>query len=268
MALLHLIAYLFVTVYANNVTVLVVGDSWGSLGPDWKELQDMFTRHGVNATVKSAAVGGTRACQWAENPNILKVEAQKLFPDISVGPNATGPDFLWYTLGGNDLEDQSYVACSSSAKSFAEQLACMETITKTITACSETMLDVYFKKYPASKVMQCGYDIPCLEGKCALESRDAYCGTNITCLNVATEYWQKPLLGPLEAKYPGKYTGLNILGTVQKAGGIPGAEVGKPVLDKGSPCDLMTACVHPKYGAAGATAVGEAFWDLYFSKHV
>jgi hypothetical protein len=29
----------------------------------------------------------------------------------------------------------------------------------------------------------------------------------------------------------------------------------------------MVECVHPAYGKAGATAVGEAFWELYFSKY-
>jgi hypothetical protein len=64
------------------------------------------------------------------------------------------------------------------------------------------------------------------------------------------------------------YTGLNILGTVQQAGGVPGARTGAPVVGvHGSPCGLMTECVHPTYGGMGATAVGEAFWQLYFSKY-
>ena len=60
--------------------------------------------------------------------------------------------------------------------------------------------------------------------------------------------------------------GIDILGTVQRAGGVAGAATGKPVLDVGSPCGLMTACVHPTHGRAGAAAVGDAMWDLYFSK--
>ena len=129
------------------------------------------------------------------------------------------------------------------------------------------MLDYYFSKYPNSKVMQCGYDIPCELGECAFQPRVPYCAGNISCSNICTVHWQGPLMDPLKAKYKG-YTGLNILGTVQKAGGVAGADVGKPVMDQGSPCDLMTSCVHPKYGKPGATAIGEAFWDLYFSKHI
>ena len=122
---------------AKNVTVLVVGDSWGALGPNWKELQDMFARHGVGAEVKSAARSGTTACQWASNAAIIKTAAQQLFPDVSVGPNATGPDFVWYTLGGNDLVDKNYENCSNSAKNITEQLACMDTVTKRVTDCGE-----------------------------------------------------------------------------------------------------------------------------------
>ena len=36
---------------AQNATVLVVGDSWGALGPSWHELQDMFDRHKINVSL-------------------------------------------------------------------------------------------------------------------------------------------------------------------------------------------------------------------------
>merc|ERR1711972_851078 len=65
-----------------------------------------------------------------------------------------------------------------------------------------------------------------------------------------------------------QYNGLNILGAGQKAAGIPGADVGKPVLDQGGPCKWNDGCVHPKPGSPAAEAVGEAFWDLFFSMHV
>ena len=40
---------------AKNYTVMVFGDSWGSLGPSWHEIQDVFDRNNVTAVVKSAA---------------------------------------------------------------------------------------------------------------------------------------------------------------------------------------------------------------------
>ena len=127
---------------AKNITVLVVGDSWGALGPNWKELQDMFARHGVGAEVKSAARSGTTACQWASNAAIIKAAAQQLFPDVSVGTNATGPDFVWYTLGGNDLVDKTYESCSNNAKSLTEQMTCMDAITKKATDCGEKVREL------------------------------------------------------------------------------------------------------------------------------
>lgn len=71
----------------STVTVLVFGDSWGSLGPSWRELQDMFDRHGVDAVVRSAAVGGTAACQWAMKGSrgpgsALADAAAQLFPCV------------------------------------------------------------------------------------------------------------------------------------------------------------------------------------------
>lgn len=74
--------------HARNVTVLVFGDSWGSLGPSWHELVDVFAKHGVPATVRSSAVGGTRACQWASEPQALNLEAAKQFPDQPVEAKA------------------------------------------------------------------------------------------------------------------------------------------------------------------------------------
>jgi hypothetical protein len=98
-------------------------------------------------------------------------------------------------------------------------------------------------------------------------------------MDEVTLHWQKIYVDALNAYYNppggaapplggGSYAGLNILGTVQAAGGVAGASIGHPVLGVGSPCELETECVHPTHGKAGATAVGEAFWDLYYSKNL
>ena len=245
----------------DNVTVLVFGDSWGQVGPSWHALEDMFVAHGVSADVQSSAVGGTRACQWAQDPQSLVKAAQERFGDA-------GPDYVWYTAGGNDLEASAYQQCSKNASSMDEAInTCLRKATDVINACTDTLLTELWTVYPSAKVMQCGYDIPCEEGQCATQSRNPYCGNNVTCQNVGTVAWQ-PMLLELEDKYPGRYAGLNVLGAVQKAGGVPGADVGAPDLTRGSPCGLMTSCVHPTYGKAGASAVGEAFWELYFSKQL
>lgn len=77
----------------NAVTVLVFGDSWGSLGPGWHELQDMFNRHNVSAVVRSAARGGTQACQWAAQPTSMVEAATKLFPERKLQGIALSPRY-------------------------------------------------------------------------------------------------------------------------------------------------------------------------------
>jgi len=248
----------------KNLSVLVFGDSWGALDPNWHALQAMFDRHGVAATVKSSAISGTRACQWAEDPNSLKDKAAKLFPD-------SGPDFVWYTLGGNDLESKYYRACSQSSATFEESIKCLATATAHITNCSQSMLSPFLEAYPAAKVMQCGYDVSCVQGRCAeiAAQRAPFChknGLNISCDVEFAMAWQPLLLTPLAKKFPNHYTGINILGAVQQAFGIPDAKLGRPSLSELPPCTQYKYCVHPQNKAA--TAVTEAFWDLFYSKEL
>ena len=76
-------------------------------------------------------------------------------------------------------------------------------------------------------------------------------------------------LADLIAKYPQpQYTGLYFIGASQKAWGVPGADVGKPVMTQGSNCKWVTECVHPKYNSPSGKAWGEAFWDFYFKNQV
>lgn len=230
----------------------------------------MFQRHGVStADVRSAAKGGTTACGWAADPQAMVKAAQQQFPELP-----DGPDLVWYTLGGNDMgDDGEWHSCSGQARSMEEQYACMQTVTDKIIGCTSSMFDEYWKAFPKSKVMQCNYDVPCESGFCMSFFDHGfmgnYCGSNFTCMNTCAQHWERIHVGKLQTMYPEpRYTGLLIGGTVQKAAGIPGADVGKPVLDQGAPCNMMAQCIHPRYGSAAATAIGEAFWDLFFSKHV
>ena len=167
---------------ASTVTVMVFGDSWGSLGPGWHEIQDMFDRHNVSAVVRSAARGGTEACQWAESPTSMVEEAAKLFPERKL----KGPDFVWYTLGGNDFANHNYQACSRAAQTIEDQKNCTDTLfTGLVTGCTRKLLEHYWQVYPHSKVMQCGYDIPCESGGCIHtdDSRVPFCKSNVTCMD-------------------------------------------------------------------------------------
>jgi hypothetical protein len=139
-------------------------------------------------------------------------------------------------------------------------------------ACTEKLLETYWAAYPKSKVFQCGYDLPCYDTDTCLAkaaSKSAFCGTNVTCYTSGAVQNQHAEIDVRQAKYAQpQYTGLNILGTTQKAAGVPGADVGQPVLTQGGPCDMLGGCVHPRPGSAAATAIGDAFWDLFFSKYV
>jgi hypothetical protein len=86
----------------------------------------------------------------------------------------------------------------------------------------------------------------------------------IACLVQTLEYWQTIYVDALQRKYPmPRFMGMNILGAVQQASGVPGASVGHPATTAGSKCAWMIACVHPTYGTPAATAVGKAMWDLW-----
>ena len=72
-----------------------------------------------------------------------------------------------------------------------------------------------------------------------------------------------PLSRRYQAKSP-QYTGMNVLGAVQAASGVPGASVGHlNVTGGGAKCEWMTYCVHPTYGTPTADAIGKAFWDQW-----
>jgi hypothetical protein len=66
------------------------------------------------------------------------------------------------------------------------------------------------------------------------------------------QYLQTKYVDVLAAQYKGKanYHGLNLLGPLQVAGGVPGAAIGKPVLTKYSPPGYVVnqtgpwECVH------------------------
>merc|ERR1712232_383415 len=92
-------------------------------GPTYKIIKDVFDKNGVAVDSKNRAIGGTTACEWAG-----KTKSDKTKTTFSAGQalvNAAeeefgedGPDFVWYTLGGNDMADSSeHHSCLKKAKS-------------------------------------------------------------------------------------------------------------------------------------------------------
>ena len=83
------------------------------------------------------------------------------------------------------------------------------------------------------------------------------------------EYWQSIYVDALQKRYPQpQYTGMNVLGAEQMAGGVAGAAVGKLMPGQGATYEWDVACVHPKYGTPAATAIADAMWDLWLSNVV
>lgn len=245
------------------VNVLVFGDSWGAWGPSFHMLDFMFRRHGVQASVKSTAISGTRACQWATSPKSLARAVQATYP-------IDGAHFVWLTVSGNDLLEPWYLECSNGSTSIEEATNCALMVADKVQPCISSLLDSLWKEYPKIKVVQCAYEMQCTTGTCAPFTRFPYCVSNASCGNIIGTAWQKRMLNPLIEKYEstGRYKGLSLNGILQSAAGYPGTALGKPDMSKGAPCELMVACVHPNKDGLGAFAIGEVFWREYFSKEV
>jgi len=231
-------------------------------------IRDAFEKHGVPVLVKSAAIGGTTACGWAKDFGSLAQAAKEQFPEL---PN--GPDFVWYTAGGNDMiDDAGFRSCTSFAPTIEAAEACTDKTTVNVRKCTSTLFENYWHAFPNSKIVQCNYDVPCYNKAC--NSMDSgylgqFCRGNINCWNKMALHWIGQYVDKLQDQFPApRYTGIHIEGTDQMAAGIPGASVGKPNMDRSGPCSELLDCVHPIYGTPAAKAIGEAFWDLYFSKHV
>lgn len=264
-----MLANLFVAAARKSINVMVFGDSYGDTGPTYKQVQKMFDDRKIPATVRSAAVGGTAACYWAgkNDGNAIVDETKKEFPFLK-----NGPDFLWYTAGANDVwQSLGFKACERGAKTWSDLRGCMNGLVKKVSGCTSKMLGKFFKEFPKAKVMHSGYDVPCYNALCQATFTGvfdlAFCGKNNTCNNQAMYEFIDVYHGGLKKQFSEpQYTTLFMMGAVQKANGVPGADVGKPVLTEGVNCAWETECVHPRYNTPAGLAWGEGFWDLYFSK--
>jgi hypothetical protein len=254
-----------------EVTVMVFGDSYGDTGPKWNTIQDMFDQHGVAATVKNAAIGGTTACQWAGEENGMQLvnKAKDLFGE-------SGPTHVWYTLGGNDIwADSTFQDCQKSVKGKAVSdpavQKCISDFNTRVIKCHSTMFDNFYKVFPNTRILQAGYDVPCGNLLCGLSVNNAFagnlCGTNDTCLNTMLHSWNTNHLDRMQQKYPAPgYTAIKLIGAVQMANNVAGADYDKPVLDKSANCAWETECIHPTYNTPAGKAWGDGMWKFYFSK--
>jgi len=246
-------------------------------------IKDQFDKHGVDVTSKSVAVAGTTACEWAAKTKSDKSRATFAAGQAMVNAaeeefGEQGPDFVWYTLGGNDLSgDSDKASCLKVATNDDEAKLCIKTSSDKAMACTEELFKPFFAKFPNAKLMQNNYDIPC-ESKLCHSIIDGsflggdYCNGDKFCDNTLGAYWSTVYVQELRKKYAEpQYTGLDIFGTVQAANGVSGASPGNPNLHEDSgDCGITheILCIHPAYGTTMATAIGEQFWEKWLSKHV
>jgi hypothetical protein len=257
---------------AGELNVLVVGDSFGDTGPTYRALDDAFKNHGVPATVKSTAVGGTTCCNWAGQESGMKLvnDAKKEFPDA-----AEGPDYMWFTLGANDQwSDGDFQACLKNAHggSFQDALDCLPAEVERVSGCAQTLLENYWKVFPKSKVLFTGYDIPSFGLLCDPVTEaffGKFCGSDVSCSNQLEVEVQKQYSAALTQKFANyPFTAASFIGAAQKGSGIAGADVGTPVIAQGVPEKYTAWCVHPKYGTPAGDAWTVAFWDKYLKHEV
>lgn len=218
--------------------LLAFGDSWAWLG--YAQLRDVFKAQGVNTSIR--AIPGTPAAYWSV------VEPNALINAV----DAANASHVYMSLGGNDFLE-GIPAGIPAPVLYAEMLAS-----------TKSVVDKLFKARPHVHVWHFGYEILdwsssafCagfgnveLHGK-----RPFFCPStsNVTCMTHAQGTWlQTGYVDMLAAHYANHshYHGLNLLGTLQVAGGVAGASVGSPNWAAYSPTkyvrkeDDSLGCVH------------------------
>jgi len=243
-------------------SIVAFGDSWAWLGYD--QFKATFEAHGFKTAL--TAIPGTPAGYWALiEPNALVDAVDKA--------NATD---VYLSIGGNDFLEGLPVGINI-VELYPEMIASTkDVVNKLLTA------------RPHVHVWHFGYEIldwnasaycrgfgdmelkcPSSKPNCPIFCPDT---SNVTCMTHIQAKWLQTdfvdLIGKqLAAKGKGNYHALNLLGTLQVAGGVPGAAVGAPVWDAYSPTKYVRneddewGCVH--LTPAGYTALYEEF-----AKHV
>jgi MYXO-CTERM domain-containing protein len=222
---------------ARAAKLVVVGDSWAEQSAD--ELEAVLVGHGQGfITVDPNGIGGTTADQWANVvPNAL-VDLVALNPDA---------EWVWLSIGGNDL------FANYTAGLGAQNADIYETNLRQI-------LTTLWASYPDIKVVMFGYDFVNFE-----QSPECISQALVYFGPVATadinQYMVDDVHGvqqQLAAEFPNLTHVHEVLGTLQSAGGIPGA----PNILFPSPSQYMNDCIHPT--SQGYSLIHEVLWLNYW----
>lgn len=241
---------------ASATALLAFGDSWAWLGYD--QLRDVFGSHGIDTALE--AIPGTPAAYWADiEPHALVNAVDKA--------NAS---HVYLSIGGNEFLEGLPLKINI-LEIYAEMMRATGKIIDTLVAAR-----------PHVHVYHFGYEILNWEGS-------AYCrgfgdlelkgdpplfcpdSTNVTCMTHIQATWlQANFVDLLARKYSSNphYHGLNLLGTLQVAGGVPGAEVGAPNWGRYSPAQYVRSEAKLDWGCVHLTPDGYTALYTELAKHV
>lgn len=246
---------------ANAKDILVIGDSWGTVGSS--EFETMANDHGLS--VVNIAIGGSTADQWAQKDKLLLV-----FETLTANPDVK---HIWVTLGGNDVLNGL-----AAGLTMDQIIAKLQTDTIAI-------LEPIFQYKANVSVFQFGYDIPnydssrsCLQKACGLAANcrpdwekiptDGWTSF-MNCSNTANtqmQYNYVDWLGTESKKRKWDYSPIDLLGTFQFFGGVPNSDIGKPNFQYYSPTQYwLDDCTH--CNSAGYTLIFHILWEKYFKTY-
>lgn len=242
---------------ASGAELMAFGDSWGTTGA--AELRNLGQRKGF--TVDDQSIPGTTAAFWARRADALKEKVDDA-PDTRV---------IWFTLGGNDF---------ITKRQTMTPLPVEEIISSAFND-TQTVLDPLFEAYPDMIVVGFGYEIfswgtaeeegracnQIAEGLFFPDCEDADGGLDKTCAN---ELWLglHGLHGLLADQYPENYKRAEIIGALQSASGVPGAEIGQPVTSEFSDPMYFAGggCIHAN--DLGYEVIFSALYDTVLNEYL
>eukprot|EP00005_Dracoamoeba_jomungandri_P008990 CAMPEP_0174262800 /NCGR_PEP_ID=MMETSP0439-20130205/15505_1 /TAXON_ID=0 /ORGANISM="Stereomyxa ramosa, Strain Chinc5" /LENGTH=252 /DNA_ID=CAMNT_0015347763 /DNA_START=36 /DNA_END=791 /DNA_ORIENTATION=- len=197
----------------ESADIVVFGDSWGTVGKE--SFEKMAASHGLS--VADFAIGGTTASFWAQDPDIL---AQTVF---FKSPDAK---YVWLTIGGNDFLGGMLGKVP------------LEEIISNVIKDTTTFLTPLFTAFPLIKVVHFGYDVLFWDynTNCGLEALAVFwmCDNSTSirnftyCANQQFFSLQYDFVEALDKVFPDQHYSVNLLGSLQEAGGYSNASIGNP----------------------------------------
>ena len=218
--------------------VVVFGDSWGAFAAD--ELQTVLTFNGhSDVAVDNKAVAGSTADYW------VNVAPDAFAAAVTANPDA---EHVWLSIGGNDV--LAYNAAQQG------DLAGQD-----VDADIRAMLDGLFAVHPDVNVVMFGYDFVNFEmsPECIALGLAYFHGLATPDINQIF----LDDIGEVQRRIAEDYenvTYVDVWGTLQQAGGIPGA----PNVYRPSPSEFMGDCIHAN--DEGYFLLMQALYDGYFAE--